>query len=311
MSIYLWCSANFLSFYWLVCSLQAMTLANSAFEAPHTFISPVFIGNVRERLIAYDRCLGEFGDYIDRAWDLILIEYKNKKPIDDQRRISVLYDNVMTTARECVLTLAFFWKNIDIMPFAVARITPDLKRIPGFGLRIGAYTHRENLERDIKSFSNMMFNVLENIQALMTEETLKHRVKTPFRGDPYVIERLQGKPLRREDFDNWVEFNFYRAFKLPLGMMKPNERTENAIAREIFTQLYGQRMAVRVVKGELHRLFPGLSFDMQPQTPEQLGAYGSQLCEHVTDFTPSTLATIVRPHDITKRFGRLSFSPRP
>lgn len=288
-----------------------MTSALAEFDGPCTFISPAFIGNVRKTFIEYDTCLAEFNHYIQRAWDDIEAFRKDKNTGFDQRALSIQYDNVMTTGRESVLALAFFWKNVDIMPYAAARLGPALKSVKGFSLQVGAYANRENLERDIRAFSNMMFNALEGLQELMTEETLRHRVETPFRGDPYVIERLQGKPLRREEFDNWIEFNFYRAFKLPLGMKLPNERTGNAIAREISTPLYGHRMAERVAKGELHTLFPGLSLDGAPQSPEQLGEYSARVCEHVATFTPSTTATVVRPKGLPERFGRLSFSPQP
>lgn len=278
-------------------------------SAAQSFYPRAFIDTMREGFIHLDATLREFSDYAERARVEVEISEDRVDP-HNQRSISILYDNIMSTGRETLLFMALCRKNIAFMPVVASKVHDDVMKATGRRIWARAYAHDDTIKREMEQFSTTFFNCIESLATIIGADTWEYRAATPFRGDPYLIEMRPGGPLTRLDFNDWMEFNFFRFHRIPLGLYERAHKTEKTIARQTDTPVYRKQIAERVWKKRLHVYFPGLSLDPDGDDPSELERLSKHLGPHVL-FTPDTTARIVRApaDDLPFLFGKLTFHP--
>ena len=265
---------------------------------PQSFYPHAFIKTMLDGFLRLDRALSDFNEYAYRAETEYEIA-EGKISADNQRGISILYDNMITCGREALLFMALCRKNIAFMPDVTARIHPHVLTQTQRRVWPRAFAHDDFIQKQMAQFSAMFFDSLEKLVPLISEETWQYRERTPFRGDPYLIEIRPYGPLTRLDYNDWLEFNFFRLYRLPLGLYHLDARVGKSILRQTDHPVYRKQVAERIWKKRLHVHFPGLTLDPDGQDPSELERLSKHLGPHVL-FTP----------DRTARFGTLTFRPQ-
>lgn len=287
-----------------------MTDEASSQTEPTTFFPQAFIANMRAGFLWLDNCLQELNDYGERArLENELCEGAPSR--DNQRGASILYDNVMTTGREALVFLALCTKNLDFMKTVTEILHDDVRHATRRRLFPRYYGYEETLKKEIDAISSRMFDALEMLEPLMTQETWDYRFGTPFRGDPYMVECKRGQPLKRAHFNDWIEFNFFRFYRLPLGLYERGPELTGYMDMQIHTPVYYRQVTERLSKGRLHQYFPGLTLNTGTQEMLENLRFSNHVGPHVFFRPQRTAIVIAEPENhLPPQFGRLTICPK-
>ncbi len=249
-------------------------------DAPSTFIARGFFDTVERRLEAYDESLADYEDALYEAHKLdIRLRKKKKTDENDQTDLSLMYDEVLGCARECVLFLGFCHKNIGVLPRVMAELhQPVYNRL---GLMPKLFAQPDHLAREFDYIRKTMFEALRDLERHFTPDTEARRAHSLYRGDPYCITVLHQARLAPEHFNDWVEVNFLRTFRIPLGKFTCSPFVEGMIAREISSDAFSRRTVNRIITQKLQGDFPGLSLDGMPLCRAHFNAIRKELPNHV------------------------------
>lgn len=247
---------------------------------PATLITREFIREVAGRIEDFDEDRKDFEDAVESAHDMAdACEGKKMSSPSAQLDLSIHYDELLGAARECVLFLGFCHKNAPLMLAAVKPSSADFKQ--RLGLIVETFADPAHIEREFADIRQSLFPALAAIGGMFTEKTMQHRHETIYRGDHYGIEVLRDSQIAEQDFNDWVEFNFFRTNRIPLGKFPCSNHVTGLIKRHLRSPGFRRQMLDKLVAAELQNLFPGLSLDGVPTNTAEFERVHTALESHV------------------------------
>lgn len=222
-----------------------------------------FVNYVYERFLDYDEATASFDEYVNDISDI----YDNSRARfarneDRQRELIIKYDKLLEKGRSCVLFIGFCMKNMDVLPGAISALRPQLIEAGFEGPQ--NFTRPALLREYAVDIRLRLFDGIRMLDAMYTPATRRNLETHLYRGDRFLAELLYGHPLRPHDFDNWVEFNFFRAFGVPLDKFSPTTQIYTRINNEMNTTQYRREFVKKVMSRKISVIFPGLSLDDIP-----------------------------------------------
>ncbi|HEY8964409.1 MAG TPA: hypothetical protein VIN59_08125, partial [Alphaproteobacteria bacterium] len=227
-----------------------------------------FAEHVYLAFLEYSMGTQKMDDDIARI-EVLSAHYKFRKPAaeDKQRDLRRIYTSYLQASRQVVLSLAYLWRNSAFLPAVNDRPFYN-KIVQHLNLNTHLFTNKDMLQADIENMQLPFLTNLIKVASLMKPS--RWEAQPGFENDPYVHECLDGWMISSAQFNDWVEYNFFRTYQIPLGMLRCTPEGALRINHNIQTIDYCKQLVSDMTEPapdlRLQTRFPGISLDGMPKT---------------------------------------------
>jgi len=208
-----------------------------------------------------------------------------------QQELSDLVDYFTGESRTYCMTLAYFWRNRAFLASAMHAVDRDF--LDSMEIIPESYVNDSVVRDDLEDTRALMAEGLGLLYGMMTGLTFERRKATKNQDDRYIADILKNTVLTSRDFNDWLEYNFLRTYKMPLGMLETSKTMRDRIDQEVastpFVQHTVHRMTTSDTRKRLLNLFPGITLDGEPRDQADWDHIRTHFGKYVSEpFGPGT-----------------------